>query len=174
MGVLTATISNGIRRPDVNFKCQKGKGTSSSYPVKTFHHTIAPSIASPRGVSLRSFRTCTVDFDLNMHRRHRDDTSQLEKDVKVTGDVADAPIPAFIRIEASLVDPPQHPHHISLESWKKVYRYMLSGIWMMVFLVFLDRIQIHSRCSRHIGLISVYCRSSIGLKSINNWSMIDL
>lgn len=42
--------------------------------------------------------------------------------VTFSGDVADAPIPHFAKIKASLVDPPRHPAHLSFESWRKVYR----------------------------------------------------
>lgn len=46
----------------------------------------------------------------------------LGERVKFTGDAADAPIPHFAQIKASLVDPPHHPQHLSFDSWKKVYR----------------------------------------------------
>lgn len=55
---------------------------------------------------------------LRKKTKHR----ELDEDVKITGDVADAPISDFYKIKAYLVDPPHHPRHLSFESWNKVYR----------------------------------------------------
>lgn len=46
----------------------------------------------------------------------------LQGHVKFNGDVADATIPQFAKIKASLVEPPHHPQHLSFESWKNIFR----------------------------------------------------